>query len=611
MKIKSHIRTKDFGEKIGKQQTKVRSEKTKIRARAVNELNNIDVVYMLGSEPFYVHSSSAYFQAGYKIALAHVDNALKNLWASRRSKMQAYANQIDSRWKQGFQQMFNDKNMTFVEFQKIWNNAISGGENPSKAFAILSQIAQLKDRKTKLAHYEIKQKDFRDRIKQATKIKDKTEANTKIQKIVEEASKQGIEIVITGKGSISWQGPASEKASQWRQDIKQSNSSLISMMESSNNSNYGSIIASNITAQRHAAAAKELGFATYEDFKKAALKGDIPWLKLTKTKNTEQEIELAVAKKYSNIDKMISISSKELGNMYEYATEELGSITIENTDLDIIGIGKKQSQSDSATTADTIFVAEGVFTIYASDKVSASVDYGSVDENKVEKTWPWYDLPINYQFHATLSTSLGTLSQLKVETQRAQEFLELEKLCNYVSANANAFYKAPGNIGENKYKEFKKLIMAYAAWLRISKAILGLPGDTIATDTPIALRTPTSIYNIADLLRFFINLENPVKITDFIQQSSYGSNFYKYSKPWAPIDRANLFLNKITAIEEIIEESSSDNDSNNAGSVLNYQAINARSVIHDFLDGVWGTNADFTTIDAHFVVKLKNLKNAF
>lgn len=600
LKIRSHTRKlgfKDPDHPDGR--FKVRGA-NKVRIQARKELLDPQTIYILGGRPFYVHSSIEYFKIGFNTAKSDMSAKLYNLWQSRVKVLTAYADQIDQRWKEGFIKMFNDPYMSFADFRDIWNNSIAANQDPNSVFEHMRRLAAFKGAKTKVAYYENLQSDFRKRIQTAFAKKDEET----LAAIQAQANKMGIEFSISTNGKISWGGIAAQKAKEWEKSIKASTQYYVNLIKEEaerevNGDKYKRLL-NTITTAHKTKVVKEASKGAYETYEE--------FVKAVKNKNVSKAMKKVVDQALKTNTEITNISHLAIGFLTELGFEQTMGPLLTNLDAAIENIGTQQSNSESATTADTKITSPN-FTIYLSDKSSESADYGSLDKNM---NFNWYDVDTVDQFHAPLSTSPDNFIELKVETNRAAEFDNIAKLCNYVTANASTFRGARNGVGKESYQEFKKLVLAYAAWLRLSKAILGLPGDTIAEDTPIGIRTLKSIYNIADLLRFFINLTSPELINAVLEKNkSYGSekvDFLDYDEGLNALDKAILFEYKVGEIQRIADENP---NTINISPLINYkEVLRTNRVINDFLNSFWGGRS-FAGIKRSYVVKLRNLTSTW
>lgn len=438
------------------------SSKTKIRSSALNELNDISVIYILGGKPTYIHSRQAYFEAGLKTASVAFEQMLARLIEEQKSIMQQKAIWINKAWELKLNKAFGTSIPTFKEFKKWWEIAVMNEQNPSDLFNRLVPLLKLKEAQTRKNVLEYLKSTIR------KSLKGETNTNIRLQKMREALAPYSISVNIQKNGTFSYD--------------------------------------------------KTLEHIWLEIIKKSA---EQAWLKPGDALD-EQALLDFTEKQINNLIKGGDIipNATDIGNLFEARSigiweniqnnisgleDKIISLIIENVAAEKHKLDSTKYKADS--NIKIALDGDIVMDFLTSDKSGQTLEFGLDD---------MVNAPIIEQFTASLESSTLDFSHFGIDssTLRADNNL-MQKIFNYVYSNYAAH-----NINID---DFKENIVLYAAWLKICSEIVG---DTSIKQTPLAIRTMKTLYNTADLLNVFVDISakemlkflNQSKIKDFYKK---------------------------------------------------------------------------------------------
>ena len=138
------------------------------------------------------------------------------------------------------------------------------------------------------------------------------------------------------------------------------------------------------------------------------------------------------------------------------------------------------------------------------------------------------------------------------------------------------------------------MIVLYAAWLKILTEIVG---DSTIEDTPLAIRTANTIYNTADLIRLFINLDVKGMLYnegENLVVKSMLDSFYAPSDPLSADSKDSLFISKRLALKRL-------------GNNISYETLKEHAFVQTFLHSSM-SKIKRPTFSTNFRIKFKNWK---
>lgn len=558
-----------------------RSSKTKLKPRAMRELNNQNLIYQMGGNPVYLHSFKAYFNTGLRIAMNTITSLLNSVFNQRKQVLLSYADMVDDRWKQKLQDIFQGVIPTFEEFKKKWD----AQKGKQSVFNAIASLADYKEAQTKLSAYGIKQTEVRTKYKAELTKDISTERLNQINK---ELAPSGLQIIgVKANNTISWGGAAAAEAAEWSKYVRNYNKKAIPIIleKAKTSAGYRALVDQNINTKK----TKALNQAE----------------KLAKAADRELS-EKDIAQIIADNSQMTSISPTNIGNLFEY--DSVGDYVLQLVDkaidFKLVNVAtnvKGSKQSESSTTADTKLMF-GNIDIFLSDKASESVNYSDSSS--------WYLQPTDEQFHAAFESKTLNFARLEVpDAMSDYEYELVQNLCNYVHKNSAVFKGTRGKPNKQDIVAFKEKVVFLGAWIKISKAIIGTPSGTLAHDTPIGLRTLRSIYNIGDLLRFFGTQTKPEDIRNYLQQNTLDSGFYAFPTGFSSSQAHKLFSKKRRIIEESVQPSTSEGDATTnkqAESSITYSQFLSNPDFMELLRSL-GAGISAPSISTHFVIKLRNI----
>lgn len=555
VKHKQQFPPEEYTEKFTK------SKGTNIKRRALNELNNPDVVCMLGGKPQYIHSTAAYFRAGLKTAENAMLTHLNNLVAEQQDKMKTMIEVINSEWQYKLDKAFKGTIPSFSDFQKFWNAHITQNEQPNEFMAKMAQLASLKEAKTKLSILQ----QTRDKARKSVKIHHNgahTEASAK--ELQDKLSLFDFTVGLSSSGNqYSYGGVGKELEKEWNNIIQQSTEAVIKQLSDNNLEKLiDSVIDAQIQAYRN---------NTHVNYN------------LTHTE-IGKIFEFISQGVYKNVFNNTDIDKKLVPRAYDMYIERIAAEAPGSGESVITDKGDSKVQFVDSIGTDVILE------FVTSDKTGQNVDF---TQSKIDLNTKNID-----QFTSGLNSQSLDFSklQLNVATYNNNS-AAINSLINYVMANAFAFS------GQVSVKYFKEIIVMFLAWMKVVVEIIG---DTTLDKTPLAVRTFSTIYNTADLLNLFINIA-PRDIFKYIRQKDL-SDFYKASVPLANSMKNTLFASKKAALKTmgagVSYEKLKNNTEKPKGSIV--------PSVSQCLDDIYNAFIQVRpSINASFLIKLNNLHSTF
>lgn len=542
-----------------------KKQSTKIKRRALNELENPNVIMMLGGEPQYIHSTEAYFRAGLKTAEEQMLIHLDALVEEQQSLMRIKIAEINNIWKIKLQKAFGDVLPTFSDFKQFWEAHITQNPHPNEFMSKLAQLAKLKEAKVKLAVLKQKKDKARQSVKNGFNNQH-TELSAKA--LEDKLSMFDFRVGLSkNQKTYTYGGEGKKLESAWEEIVKSSTEEVIKWLF--NNQQFIHITDSLIDAQIEA----------YKNNKKDNLK----------------------------------LEHTQIGKIFEHMTEGVYKNVINNpkfndkvvplvADLAFQRVAAEQEGSGKSTTtykADTNvqFInnisGEVILEFLTSDKTGQSVDFS---QNKIDLETKNVD-----QFTATIESKTFDFSQLGLNINAYERNKQMiDNLIQYVLANGYAFS------GRVSIVNFKELIVMFLAWMKVVSEIIG--GESSMNDTPLAIRSFNTIYNTADVLNLFIDIA-PKDIMKYINKSLLG-DFYKSSPPLANSLKNILFHSKALTLTELGGNVSYGNIKNFTGSFKNNKD-NIKTV-SEYLQDIYSNFMQVKPVlKTSFLIKFKNLQATF
>ena len=550
--IKRYNSTTDYGtdgltSNVKKQlQTKRKtsySSSSKIKKRVLSELNNPEVVYHLGQQPVYIHSREAYFRAGLKTATREMSILLSDLVDKQKKTIQTKINLIDTEWTNKLQHAFKDEITNFTEFKRFWDNCINNQQNPSEFANRLFYLVQLKDARVKQSALN----QIRDNaLKSVQKQYGKTPSIQGAQALQELLRMFNMQVSIAPSGkTYQYTGEGKKLEQFWNKCITESTKQVLSSMN---------------------------------DAKIAGIYDLLTQAQIAAIKNGKTDI---------------NIPHTQIGKLLEWQSVGIYKNIVDNPLLDdkiiplvanmvVTNVSAEENSGNSIIEkADTKFQfidsmsGEIILEFLTSDKASESITYNKkidINSKNIE------------QFNASLATSTLDFSNYKLSIPSFESNKEhINAFINYVMSNAKAF------VNIVSVKEFKELIVLYAAWMKICVEIVG---DTNISNTPIAIRTMRTIYNTADVLRLFVNL-NTRDMLKYLNKSQIENSFYKAAIPFLNSTKDGIFMRKKLVL-------------NRLGAKVNYDTLKNDSVLYSYLQSISG-EIEKPVLETSFNIKLSNI----
>lgn len=477
--------------------------KNKLKREPIAELQNPEVVYMLGGSPTYIHSTEAYFRAGVKTAEIEMNKMLATLMTKQQSIMIERANYIDCRWKEALDALGieGDSKNAFKKFNILWTQKLN---NSSASQEYLTALVEL------------------NKLKQATTLINEAEKN--ISEIRESLNKES--------------GSGQEKAESFNRQLNDRLDNLglnitVSFNDKTQQYSYGGEQWQKLKDTAKEAAKNAINYALKNSSSKTHM------VALIKSMYNHIHNKLVTSDGNTSISGIIDyLDSKDIGNLFDFfdanivfndkAIDELAN-QFGGFMLQAIAPEKKLNDDDKKRSTITDkndalikllssgIEHEVVFNIPVSNKTGSIIQRYA--NNADSKTLNFID-----RFTASISSAHLDFSNIESTAQVSKEQQEkLTQLFNYVLRNDAAFAGQQGFV-----QPFKEMIACYIGWLKIVTEIIGNPDNPL--DYAMAIRTPNNLYNTADIMRKFINLNNPLDIirgNHYMNVTELKKHFYK------------------------------------------------------------------------------------
>lgn len=519
-----------------RQRVLFRSNKTKIRPGALSEIGDIGTVYILGGNPTYIHSRTEYFKTGLNIATHAFNKMLDKMIQEQKSVMMQKAHNIDQMWKAKLQRAFGKSIPSFSDFQYWWERAIMNEENPSEFFSRLEPLLKLKEAKVRKNALD----KMRSEIRESLNKKEYLTAEQKAAQMEDALAPYHMTVSVnTKQNTMSYSGLGKELEKEWERIIKEN--TKLALLNPNDN----------IDAE----VLKSLSDARLKE--------------LTEGKNIKDTT-------IGNLFELRSVGIyKNIQNDLPGLEDRIISLIVENVAGEKTGQDTKKFKADSKIAI--ALDGEVVFDFFVSDKASQTVARGLKDMTEA---------PIIEQFVASLNSESLDFTKYGISSSALYADNSLmQRIFNYVFTNYAAL-----NIN---IRDFKESVVLYAAWLKICSEIIGEVG---LKSTPMAVRTLNTIYNTADLLRLFINLDT-YDMFKYLRKSDLESGFFAKNYKLTPIQKQSIFIEKKLALLNMADDKET----------VNYQSLYNNSLLQNYLRSI-GANIKRPALHTSFIIKLTNLK---
>jgi hypothetical protein len=530
------------------------SEETQIKPRVLRDLNNPDLIYQIGGQNAYVHTHKEYFRAGLETATREMNIMLGQLVANEQQKISQYVSLINQEWSTRLKKFFPGYLETFPQFQAFWNAVIMNEGNPNSLGAKLSYLIALKDATTKRNALKSFQDEMRQRV-----IREGIQpySQAAVDFLNNKVNPYGFKITLSkNQKTYQWGGAGKEYLDELEKSIRQNSAKVLAQSEQVNADILDKII--------------------------------------------DREIEKCIK---GISDNTLSITATEMGNkfellsegIYQYVISDLAeSSKLPNLIMSITNIaperqtgGKhKDAVEKKGDTKITMTLGESKLEFVVSDKLSNTIDYQNVGINT--------EL-IDY-FHASVESSTMDFSNFNIPNSVYNEHqYYIDKLFPYVFRNGQAFAGVVAIAQHGAGQPlFKDLVAMYAGWMKLVHQIVGNTINNVA-DLPLAIRTGHGLFNTADILSKFQNVD-PTKILNVMDKSQL-SSFLKTPPPIPYSAMHSLFVRKRMAMSHI-----------QATGPNTYMLLKNSKYVSGWLEN---TPFDKVTMSSSFRIPLTNLETLF
>lgn len=439
----------------------------KVKKRAFKDLYNPKTIYILGGEPTYIHSSDVYWQAGLQTAETTFRKHLYKLGNEQRMKMRQKISYIDEQWKKNLEIV----GMNWEEFRNAYKKSYNefGAENQPEYWEAL---IGLRDAKTALT------------IQEALESK-KTGS---VQQTRSNFETMGFQVA---DGDIRGEKTARRYA----------DSSVVKKIDRAVDEGlkkvYHSPLFKDMTQGQIAALEKALGYQPTTNTKATKLAAVIGLL--------QEAVESKVFEVGSTETKAI-LDAIQKANTNETFDEFVDSIIRGNNNpLQTILIsgegghrGEEYSKLDNkvnkADSFDILNLSGKQIHFFSTMKTGQIYNWS----RKYAANKP---TPVMNRFNATLETSSlnfqDSADQSPIHKGQADK---VQALMNYVYRNAAA------GASSKDIEHFRDMTVSYLGWLKLLTEIVGNPSNDFMI--PIALKMFDEIYNTADIIRLFVDMDD-------------------------------------------------------------------------------------------------------
>lgn len=536
-----------------------KSAGTNIKARAIAELSDPNVIVTLGGSPQYIHSTEVYFRQGLDTAIKRMTLHLEALVQEQQARMRDLIARIDAEWKTKLSSAFGpDTFPTFADFKKFWDAQIVHNPNPNEFMRQMQDLVELKKLKTKIGAMEYKKEQVKKSLasggRTALDEKKMQDALSMFGVSVSRVERGGKQVFRYGGNAVPWQR-AEEEATQ-------------RIVDKLFDPNKGLLI--------HVSAAVD---KVIDDFKEG---------KISK----------------------IKFDHAAIGSLFEALSEGYYTDIMKNPkthealDMSITRVAAELAQNEGRHNVKT-FKADSKIELLAgdevvleflvSDKTGQSLDWNQVSQTKS------VDLKTRTIDQFTASINSATLDFSNFELENVQSFnnnkQEINSLINYVIANGFAF------AGQVSVVQFKEILVLYAAWMKIISEVVG---DEDIANTPLAVRTLSGLYSTADILQLFVNIA-PRDMHTYLNNKMFAS-FYKSDSKLSNRLKNELFRSKKITMRHN-QDTMSYEELKRSTYVSNNPA-EAMSSIQNLLESINASvKKNWPAIKGSYLIKLNNLKS--
>lgn len=516
-----------------------------ISPRALMELSNPNTIYLLGGTPTYVHSRQAYFDAGLSTVNKQLTIMLNNLVAEQKSKIKIYATQINNRWYEKVKSMgidiegkLNNTN-GFEIFNEFYKQAIMSGETMNEYHAKLLLIQKLRTAVDLTGDIERLRIDA---------IKQPRTAEQTIMDIIKgqleilglNIKKEDIQLELYSTGSakkfkdkekllekikeqilINYKQACVDVAKTYGKKLKENARSMVKIL--------GDALTTKVQTQGKSA----LNEAWTVSFKLLKQKiGDLFELMMQSAINKAFIVETKGTKWEPLFDQIVI---EDVVKAYE---KDGGTTSTTKNDGSDHKLTSKEAKIDTMLT---IKILGNSFDIPISDKtgqklIASDIIAKDSQSRNYLKVQEHFSAAINLQGNQYAQGIFGD-QQASSEVFTADQDA-FGRYVNYVLYNE--YYLQSTVPSQIKY--FNNTLMSYIGWLRLIISIIGVP-EKAGEETPMAIRTPRELYNTAQILTDFLQME-PTGITKNLG-TGHVSNVTKH------VADLQHLLDKVTNKDEI------------------------------------------------------------
>ena len=481
--------------------------KNRIRSSAISELQNPDVVYILGGTPTYIHSTEAYFRAGVKTAEAEMNQMLNELVNEQQTKMQERIIYINQRWAEALRTLgyTEPAEQAFNKFRKMWLQLLHS-DNAKEYLTALAALSDTKQASVLMVDFDKSIEEAKRKLNSAInsnpeKFSTQDDKNTFLQN---EMSTKGFNIKVEWNDALSHY----EYGGDIKEIRKAAQKNAMIAIKHGLQHNAGAqlnrlqnIVRSHIPTQLR----DDPSLWTNAD----AIVG---YLKPTEIGDIFEVLDSSIIP--VGDEALINSMGANIAGMF------LELVAPEHLDGPTTGEGNETKKIDTLIhLINESCSGEVVFSVPVSDKTGAIIDYASKNADGAT---------VNFIDRFTASINSADLDFSRLQTGAKSTSLEkhqdkLLPLFNYVLRNDAAFSGQ-----QNFIQPFKEMIACYIGWLKIVTEIVG--NTQAPEEWAMAIRTPHNLYNTATIMETFTHLSNPLDIVrgeHYINVTELKEHFYK------------------------------------------------------------------------------------
>ena len=425
-----------------KYKKEAQTRNAKGRARAIAELGQDDVIYMLGEDPTYIHSREVYYKAGRATAIKLLNNGLTKTVSQVHAEIDRLTPLLDAE----VNNIVRALNMnSWEEFQQWWSHEVQPNSpdlaTNNEALYYLSLLEKIKKQATSIGAYLSMRQSGRSGKGEAM-----TQAGAK-------------QLIAAGFVQAGFTGAKGEQAG--------ANAAI-----------------TQIRAQQR------------QDMSTLA-KWLVPILEKMNTKTADHIITQLKKIAGPNLDgvggKVDATYATEIGQIFEYVSDlfsrELESgikVQMNNIAAEKTGKNSKQYKAD---TKHTVTIGSVQFSFLSSDKTGMETVFGQGSGQAIG----YID-----KFTAGIESPHLKLVGSNIETIVDWNLVDpqLDNLFAYIVRNADYFGRQD--------EEAKTIIVSFFAWAKLITELVGMQSSI--ADMPVVIRMFNRLYKTSDIMRRFSNI---------------------------------------------------------------------------------------------------------